>query len=98
MKNKGNVKLTMIIAVICITLVVSPVTGLHADELIKSGNKTELQTTTYGQEASGMEYWALIFAVGISMIMIFSEKQIILIFCLNQKETLMMLISTPMLI
>ncbi|UCD13337.1 MAG: hypothetical protein JSW60_07205 [Thermoplasmatales archaeon] len=65
MKNTGNVKLTMIIAVICITLVVSPVTGLHANELIKKENKTENQTTTYGQEGTGTEYWALIFAVGI---------------------------------
>jgi hypothetical protein len=67
MKQITNVKFTMIIiSIICITLIVLPIcnAGLNL-KTIRRNNTVELQKVNDGQETSGTEYWALLFAVGV---------------------------------
>ena len=65
MKNISNKKLVMlIVSIICIILLITPIcnAGLSVKDLIK---KNDIPKINDYQEATGTEYWALIFAVGI---------------------------------
>jgi len=68
MKNKSNISLTMlVISIVCIALLITPVcnAGLSAKDIIKKNNRVNIPKINDCQEATGTEYWALIFAVGI---------------------------------
>ena len=68
MKNKSNMKLTMlVVSILCIALLITPVctAGLGAKDIIKKNSRINISKTNNPQETAGTEYWALIFAVGI---------------------------------
>jgi len=68
MKNKSNMKLTMlVVSILCIALLITPVctAGLGAKDIIKKNSRINISKTNNPQGTAGTEYWALIFAVGI---------------------------------
>ncbi len=67
MKNKPNMKLTMLIISIICVLLITPVcnAGLSAKEMIKKNDRINIFQENDNPTTVGTEYWALIFAVGV---------------------------------
>ncbi len=67
MKVTAYKKFIQIITIICIALIVSPISnaGLNIKGELKENHKIEAQKLVLNQESKGTEYWALLFAVGV---------------------------------
>ena len=67
MKNKPNMKLTMLIISIICVLLITPVcnAGLSAKEMIEKNDRINIFQENDSPTTVGTEYWALIFAVGV---------------------------------